>query len=111
MTVYHPSYDHGHWQVVATSNGIDDRANVGPRWNTAREAAAYVDHLEGITSISPLRDPVPISGQDERVLGGTAGSPAQRGAPHGPVASFGAGPLGEAPSPVGPEASLGFWPD
>lgn len=56
MTVYRAEYNAGKWQVVGTSDGINDRVNCGPRWATPREASDYVSRMETLTPPSPLRD-------------------------------------------------------
>jgi hypothetical protein len=41
----HIEYHAGKYQVVRTSNGIDDRINVGPRWLLPKNAIAYIESL------------------------------------------------------------------
>jgi hypothetical protein len=92
MTQLAIAYVNGRYQCYATDNGIE-RRNVGPKWVTPREASTFIDSLAAIPNVSPLRDPVPSSGPNERVnLGGlTAGSSVQSGA-------------------SAPSTTAGFWP-
>lgn len=47
----------GRYQAYESLTGID-RRNVGPRWNTPREASAFIRSLADIPETSPIRDAV-----------------------------------------------------
>jgi hypothetical protein len=47
--------DRQRFQVYATTNGTD-RRDVGPAWETPRDAIAYADKLADVPDVSPLRE-------------------------------------------------------